>query len=296
VEIVDLHFQGRERVIAAAVLRGPDGFTVIDPGPTTCLSALEAGLARIGGTLQDVQAILLTHIHLDHAGATGTIAARASRAQVAVHERGAPHMIDPSRLLASATRLYGDQMETLWGRFEPVPASRIQPLRGGERLGVGGGTMEVAYTPGHAVHHVSYFDRNEGTAYVGDTCGIRVVGDYVIAATPPPDIDLPAWDASLTIIEQWQPHTLLLTHFGAVTEAGAYLPRYRSVMHEMAESVRRSLEKGASDEERAASFVAHMRTEARGALSERDAAALETAAPFEQIWAGLARYWRKQAR
>jgi glyoxylase-like metal-dependent hydrolase (beta-lactamase superfamily II) len=296
VEIVDLHFHGRERVIAATVLRGRDGFTLIDPGPTTCLPVLEAGLARLGGTLEDVQAILLTHIHLDHAGATGTIVARAPQAQVAVHERGAPHLIDPAKLLASATRLYGDRMDALWGAFDPVPASRVRPLQGGERLQVADGTLEVAYTPGHAVHHVSYFDPDEGTAYVGDTCGIRVVGEYVIAATPPPDIDLPAWDESLAIIGQWRPRRLLLTHFGAVHDVSAYLPRYRSVMEEMAERVRRSLVDGDSDEERAASFVADMRAEVRGALSEQAAAALEAAAPFEQIWAGLARYWRKQPR
>jgi glyoxylase-like metal-dependent hydrolase (beta-lactamase superfamily II) len=295
VEIVDLHFQGRDRVIAATVLLGPNGFALIDPGPTTCLPVLEAALARLGGTLEDVHGILLTHIHLDHAGATGTIAARAPRAQVAVHERGAPHMIDPAKLLASATRLYGDRMDTLWGAFEPVPASRIQVLRGGERLRAGTSTLHVAYTPGHAVHHVSYFDPDEGTAYVGDTCGVRVIGDYVIAATPPPDIDLAAWEQSLAIIEQWRPRTLLLTHFGPVGEVGAYLPRYRSVMYQMAESVRRSLVEGSSDEERVATFVARMRAEARGALSDAEATALEAAAPFEQIWAGLARYWRKQA-
>jgi glyoxylase-like metal-dependent hydrolase (beta-lactamase superfamily II) len=296
VEIVDLNFQGRERVLAASVLPGADGFVVIDPGPTTCLPALEAGLARLGGSLADVRTILLTHIHLDHSGATGTILRRVARAQAAVHERGAPHMIDPTKLLASATRLYGDQMDTLWGAFEPAPAERVRVLRGGERLQAGGRTLEVAHTPGHAVHHVSYFDRDDGTAYVGDTCGVHLVGDFVIAATPPPDIDLPAWHQSLERIGEWQPQALLLTHFGLVPDASNYLPRYRVVLNAMAEIVRQSLNQGESDEERMASFVTRMRAEARGALSDRDATALETAAPFEQIWSGLARYWRRQAQ
>ena len=181
-DIIDLRFQGRDRVIATAVLRGPQGFTLVDPGPSSCLPALEEGLARLGGTVRDIRTILLTHIHLDHAGATGSLVARAPHIQVGVHERGAPHMIDPAKLLASAGRLYGDRMETLWGAFEPVPAAQVQAFKGGERLDMGGRPFRVAYTPGHAVHHVSYLDDTDGMAYVGDTCGIRVVGDYTIAS------------------------------------------------------------------------------------------------------------------
>ena len=295
-DIIDLRFQGRDGVIATAVLRGPQGFTLIDPGPSSCLPALEEGLARLGGTIRDVRMILLTHIHLDHAGATGSLLARAPHIQVGVHELGAPHMIDPAKLLASATRLYGDRMDTLWGAFEPVPAAQVQAFKGGERLDVGGRPVRVAHTPGHAVHHVSYLDETDGTAYVGDTCGIRVVGDYTIAATPPPDIDLEIWDRSLTAIDDWQPTSLLITHFGTVAGARAHVTRYRGVLSRTGELVRQSLARGESDEERAAGFVAVMRAEARAWLSERDAATLEVAAPFEQIWAGLARYWRKQAR
>src|ERR671913_2635083 len=153
--IVDLRFRGQPRVIASAALRLRDGFAVVDPGPSTCLPALEAGLGALGGSLDDVRHLLLTHIHLDHAGATGSILARVPGAQVYVHERGAPHMIDPTKLLASATRLYGEQMETLWGRFDPVPASRVTVLKGGEQLALAGRSLRVRYTPGHAVHHVS---------------------------------------------------------------------------------------------------------------------------------------------
>jgi glyoxylase-like metal-dependent hydrolase (beta-lactamase superfamily II) len=294
-DIIDLRFQGRDRVIATAVLRGPQGLTLVDPGPTSCLPALEDGLARLGGTLADVRQILLTHIHLDHAGATGRIVARVPDVSVAVHERGAPHMIDPAKLLASATRLYGDRMETLWGAFEPVPASQVQVLSGRERLDIGGRALRVAYTPGHAVHHVSYLDETDGTAYVGDTCGICVVKDYTIAPTPPPDIDLELWDRSLDAIDGWNPTALLVTHFGTVANARAHVARFRTVLVKTGELVRQSLAQGESDEERGAAFVTLMRAEARGWLSEREAAALELAAPFEQIWAGLARYWRKRA-
>ena len=294
-DIIDLRFQGRDRVIATAVLRGPQGLTLVDPGPTSCLPVLEDGLAQLGGTLGDVRQILLTHIHLDHAGATGRIVARAPHVRVAVHDRGAPHMIDPAKLLASATRLYGDRMETLWGAFEPVPAAQVQVLAGGERLDIGGRTLRVAYTPGHAVHHVSYLDETDGTAYVGDTCGVRVVKDYTLAPTPPPDIDLELWARSLTAIDEWNPTALLVTHFGTVANARAHLARFRTVLERTGERVRESLAQGESDEERTAAFVTLMRAEARGWLSEREAAALELAAPYEQIWAGLARYWRKRS-
>jgi glyoxylase-like metal-dependent hydrolase (beta-lactamase superfamily II) len=294
VDIIDLHFQGRERAIATAVLRGPQGLTLIDPGPTSCLPALEDGLARLGGTLRDVRLILLTHIHLDHAGATGSIVARVPHVRVGVHERGAPHMVTPARLIASATRLYGDRMDTLWGAFEPVPADQVLVLTGGERLDVGGHPVRVAYTPGHAIHHVSYLDESDGTAYVGDTCGVRVVGDYTIAATPPPDIDLDGWSQSLATIEGWNPTSLLLTHFGTVAGARAHLAGFREVLARTADIARESLTRGESDEERAAAFATWMRAEARAQLSEAEAVTLELAAPFDQIWAGLARYWRKR--
>ena len=165
-----------------------------------------------------------------------------------------------------------------------MPASQVDVLEGGERLDVGGRPFRVAYTPGHAIHHVSYLDESEGIAYVGDTCGIRVVGGYTIAATPPPDIDLEAWIASLNALDEWNAASLLLTHFGPVSGARAHVARYRTVLKETAEVVRRSLAEGDSDEARASAFVAHMRAEARGSLSEREAVSLELAAPFEQIW------------
>ncbi len=161
-DYIDLNFRGSSRVIATAVLPGQDGLTLVDPGPTSCLPALEAGLGERGFALRDVRTLLLTHIHLDHAGATGTIVERVPGVRVLVHERGAPHMVDPAKLLASATRLYGDQMDALWGAFLPVPADRVQALTGGERLEIGGASLRVAYTPGHAKHHVSYLDERTG--------------------------------------------------------------------------------------------------------------------------------------
>ena len=293
-DYIDLHFRGSPRVIATALLNGPDGLTLIDPGPTSCLPALESGLRDRGLSLRDVRTLLLTHIHLDHAGASGTIVERVPGIRVYVHQRGAPHMIDPARLLASATRLYGDQMDMLWGACQPVPASQITALGGGERFELGGTSIRVAYTPGHAQHHVSYLDERSGMVFVGDTGGIRVSGDYLLAPTPPPDIDIEAWHESLNLIDAWQPVSLFLTHFGPITPARAHLARYRTTLTRQAEAVRQSLLAGGSQEEKIRAFVGHMREDARAALPEREAQATELAAPFDQLWQGLARYWRKK--
>ena len=294
-DYIDLQFRGSPRVIATAILTGADGVTLIDPGPTSCLPALEAGLGARGLTLRDVRSLLLTHIHLDHAGACGTIVERVPAVKVYVHERGAPHMIDPAKLLASATRLYGDQMDSLWGAFLPVPAGQVTVLQGGERLELAGTAINVAYTPGHAKHHVSYLDEHVGMAYVGDTAGVRVSGDYLIAPTPPPDIDIEAWQESLNTIEAWQPVSLFLTHFGPISPARAHLARFRTTVTTAAETARRMIEAGGTDAELAKRFAERMRQDVRKALPEHEARAAELAAPFDQLWLGLSRYWQKRS-
>jgi len=290
---IDLRYQNQPRVIATAAWRTPEGWVLVDPGPTSSLPALESGLAAVGGALVDVRAILLTHIHLDHAGATGTICGRVPEAQVFVHERGARHMADPTRLLASATRLYGDAMDRMWGRFEPVPADRLRPLVGGERLTFGGRALDVAYTPGHASHHVSFFEPATGMAFVGDTCGIRRCGgDFLVAATPPPDVDLELWHDSLRTIAAWNPVSLFLTHFGVIQPASAHLTRFGEVLDRTAQAVLATLQAGMDDEAAREAFVAAFRDEARRSVGAQDVQSMETAGPVDDIWRGLARYWR----
>jgi glyoxylase-like metal-dependent hydrolase (beta-lactamase superfamily II) len=293
-DFVDLQFRGSPRVVATAILQGADGVTLIDPGPTSCLPALESGLRDRGLTLRAVRTLLLTHIHLDHAGASGTIVERVPEVKVYVHERGAPHMVDPAKLLASARRLWGDQMDAVWGAFLPVPAGQVIVLKGGERLDVAGTAIEVAYTPGHAKHHVSYLDQHTGMAYVGDTAGVRVNGDYLIAPTPPPDIDIEAWQQSLDTIDRWQPVSLFLTHFGPITPARAHLARFRATVASAAAMSEEMMAGGGTDEELTKRFTEWMRQDIRKALPEHDARAAELAAPFDQLWQGLARYWQKK--
>ena len=291
---VDLHFRSRPRAIAAVVLHDASGVTLLDPGPTSTLAVLGRALGEAGLSFRDVRTILLTHIHLDHAGATGTLVREHPGIRVQVHEVGAPHLVDPSKLLASATRLYGEQMETLWGEVLPVPASAIVPLRGGERVSASGRLLDVAYTPGHASHHVSYFCPETGVAFVGDTAGVRVVENgFILPPTPPPDIDLGLWLTSLATIESWHPQTLLLTHFGPSVRPGAHLAELRDHLDLVAGLARRSLAQDGDDGAQERWFVEELRRELRRRLNDEEATRYETSARFDLNWRGLARYWRK---
>ncbi len=296
VSYLDLSFQGTPRIIATAVLQGPGGVALIDPGPSSTLPTLRRELGRSGISIGDVTALVLTHIHLDHAGASGTLVRERPGLQVYVHEKGAPHMIDPERLLASATRLYGNAMDRLWGEVRAVPPDAIVALAGGERLEVGGCELQVAYTPGHASHHVSYYNADTGIAFVGDTAGIKMTpGGYVLPPTPPPDIDLEIWDASLGRIEAWHPRTMLLTHFGPAAPCGPHIAEVRDHLAFTADLVRASLARDEDDESREAWFTEQLRLELRRRLGEGEVHAYEVAGPFDLNWRGLARYFRKRS-
>jgi glyoxylase-like metal-dependent hydrolase (beta-lactamase superfamily II) len=296
VSYCDLQLQSRPRIVAAAFIHGGGGAAIVDPGPSSTLPALRAALTASGLSVRDVTALLLTHIHLDHAGATGTLVRENPVLRVYVHERGAPHLVDPSKLLASATRLYGDAMERLWGEVVPVPASSLVILNGGERIEEGGRAFEVAYTPGHASHHVSYFNDETGIAFVGDTAGIKIVEHgYVLPPTPPPDIDLEIWEESLRTIESWHPETLFLTHFGPHGAASAHLAELRDHLALAADLVRLSLERDESDEEREIWFSEELRRELRRRVADADGRSYEIAGRLDLSWRGLARYWRKKA-
>ena len=292
---VDLLFLGRPHAIATAVIRAPGTMALIDPGPSSCLESLDLGLQQQGLRLSEVTHILLTHIHLDHAGASGTIVRRYPHVKVFVHERGAAHMTDPGKLMASAARLYGDQMDRLWGEFAPVPESNLTVLDGGEHIDAGGRSFEVAYTPGHASHHVSYYDRSSGVAFVGDTAGVCIDGGYVLPPTPPPDIDIEAWNASVARIDAWSPQTLFLTHFGPVQGAEPHLQALMANLETTAGIVRARLSEPGTDEEKTRCFADDLQRELRRHMTDAQLAAYVVAVPPELLWPGLARYWRKKS-
>ena len=293
--LLDLEYQGQYEYLAALILETTDGLAVIDPGPTVSLPTLLAAVRDIAdGDEQALRYVLLTHIHLDHAGSAGILAARLRNVTVYVHERGAPHIVDPSRLLASATRLYGDRMQEFWGDVRPCPAERLRIVRDGDCLTIGGRSLSVAYTPGHAIHHVAYLDNDTGLAYVGDAAGERFhSGTPIIPTTPPPDIDLDAWRESADRVRSWQPSALVLSHFGVFHDALTHLAQHDVVLGEWAAAVRASLEEPGTDDERAARFAAERLAAIRAASTEEGAARVH----FSQIrdcWFGLARYWRRQ--
>jgi glyoxylase-like metal-dependent hydrolase (beta-lactamase superfamily II) len=295
VSYCDLRFQERPRIVAAALLHGTGGAAIVDPGPSSTLPALRAALAVSGLSMRDVTSLLLTHIHLDHAGATGPLVRENPGLRVYVHERGAPHLIDPSRLLASATLLYGDAMDRLWGEVSPVPASALTVLTGGERIEEGGRRLEVAYTPGHASHHVSFFNADTGIAFVGDTAGIKIIENgYVLPPTPPPDINLEIWEQSLQTIEAWRPETLFLTHFGPYGSASPHLAELRDHLSLAADLVKISLAREGTDDEREQWFSDELRRELRRRLGDAEGRSYEIAGRLDLSWRGLARYWRKK--
>ena len=295
VSYCDLQFQSRPRIVAAALVHGAGGAAIVDPGPSSTLPALHAALADSGLSMRDVNALLLTHIHLDHAGATGTLVRENPALRVYVHERGAPHLVDPSKLLASATMLYGDAMDRLWGEVSPVPASALVVLKGGERIEEGGRAFDVAYTPGHAWHHVSYFNSDTGIAFVGDTAGIKIVQNgYVLPPTPPPDINLESWEQSLRTIASWHPETLFLTHFGPHGAASAHIAELRDHLALAADLVRQSLARDETDAQREVWFSEELRRELRRRLADAEGRSYEIAGRLDLSWRGLARYWRKR--
>ena len=295
ISYVDLRFRNTPKIIATVVLHGPGGVALLDPGPASTLPTLKRELGEAGMTIGDVTAIVLTHIHLDHAGATGTLVRDNPALKVYVSEKGAPHLVDPSKLLASAARLYGDQMDTLWGEVAPVPPESIVVLSPGDRIDAGDRRLLVSYTPGHASHHLSYFNPDSGIAFVGDTAGIKRTPDgYVMPPTPPPDVDLEAWEVSLSRIASWHPATLMLTHFGPAAPAALHISEMRENLAAVAEIARTSLSRDESDEAREAWFTEQVRHELRRRTSQADAQAYEVAARFDLNWRGLARYFRKK--
>jgi glyoxylase-like metal-dependent hydrolase (beta-lactamase superfamily II) len=295
-DYIDLNFLGVPEIIATAVLHGSAGVALIDPGPSTTVEGLKQSLRRKGISLDDVRQILLTHIHLDHAGATGSLVRENPRIDVFVHERGAPHMIEPSKLLASAGRLYGADMNRLWGDFLPVPADRVRILKGEERITAGGRELEVAYTPGHASHHVAYFDPSSRVAFVGDTAGIRRPDrDYIMPPTPPPDIDLDAWRVSEDRILSWDPDTLFLTHFGPFHGARIHFQEMTERLEAWSRAVRRLLaDASLDDEQRLQAFMNKALLDLKRKVGELEAERYSRAGRLDYSWQGLSRYWKKK--
>ena len=293
--LIDLRHLGRASVIAAAVLELDDGVAIVDPGPSSTALMLRTELDAAGIQLADIRMLLATHIHLDHAGVCGHLVRENPRIQVVVHERGARHMVDPTRLVSSARRVFGDGMDSLWGACLPIPSENLRIVNEGDQveLAAGGRRLQVAYTPGHASHHVSYFDTDTGVAFIGDAGGARIRdGEVVLPTTPPPDIDPELILASFERILRWNPRWLFLTHFGMVADAKEHAARHAAKLAAWSDYVQRSLGETDEDEALAEKFVDWVRTDLHQILSEEDVLACEQGAATNLSWFGLARYWR----
>ncbi|PNY83117.1 MBL fold metallo-hydrolase [Deinococcus koreensis] len=293
VSLIDLHFGGRPGVIASYVFDTGDGLAVVDTGPTSTLGALEAGLSGLGARLSDVRHLLLTHIHFDHAGAAGTLLERLPGARVYVHERGAPHMISPERLYASAAQIYGGEMERLWGEMRPIRPEQLTALSGGERLRLGHLDVDVVYTPGHAIHHVAY--QAGADLFVGDVAGVRLAPSQTTRApTPPPDINLEVWRQSVAALRERPAERLHLAHFGSYPNDPAHWDGLLSTMGRDAGRVRAGMDAGQDFATLSATFSQELLAELRA----EDAALpglYELACPPWMSVQGLMRYWQRQA-
>jgi glyoxylase-like metal-dependent hydrolase (beta-lactamase superfamily II) len=270
---IDVEHLGREHVICCWQVDD----VLVDPGPESSLDTL---LDAIGA--EPPRALLLTHIHFDHAGAAGALVREFPDIEVWVHERGARHLVDPRRLVASAKRLYGEDFDRLWGEVVPVPERSLRVLRGGESID----GWDVAYTPGHASHHVSYRHADSGWVFPGDTCGVRMPeGDLLLPPTPPPDIDLELWQASLDTIEAWEPATLAVTHFGDYRDVAEHIARLREALTKCGELARTTDLEG---------YSARLLEIYAAGLPGDAAASFAQAMPVDQQWLGLDRYWSRK--
>lgn len=294
--LIDVEYLGQPCAIASCVLETDDGLAIVDPGPRSSLDALIHGIRRAGLDPADLRHILLTHIHLDHAGATGALVHAGPRIQVHVHETGARHIIEPSRLMASALRIYGDSLDRLFGEMLAVPAENVIAISGGERLIIGDRRLRVEYAPGHARHHVAWLDELTGTAFVGDTAGERFApSTFVLPVTPPPDIDMERWRETNAMLHAWRPASLFITHFGVFADAARHLREHMNRLEDWATAVRESLDEPGTDAERAERFAASIEDRMRHTLGEEQASRYMSAG-LRDSWVGLARYWRTRGR
>jgi glyoxylase-like metal-dependent hydrolase (beta-lactamase superfamily II) len=293
---IDLNWIGRPHTVAAALLESQGQLALLDPGPASTVETLRAELASRGLSVGDIQTIFLTHIHLDPAGATGALVRENPRLRVYVHAKGAPHLIDPSKLLSSAGRLWGDDLPRLFGETLPVPAENLDIVYGGESLALGHQKLEVLYTPGHASHHVSFIAPQEGVAFVGDTAGIRMLnGPFIMPATPPPDIDLALWDESFQAIKDRRPARLFVTHFGFAENPEEHLAAFRDRLHHWASITERALQTAPDEASALKIFLAETHADMTRYLTSEAAEQHAFTAGLNLSFLGLTRHIRKRS-
>lgn len=293
---ISLPFLGQSGIIGSYLLNGGDEIALIDPGPGSMLEEQLAAIRESGLDPAKVTHIVLTHIHLDHAGMTGSLLRYMPGAKVYVHSKGAPHLLDTTKVVASARRIYGELMQQLWGEIEPVPQERLKIIEDGDVLNLAGRRLEVHYTPGHAVHHVIFFDVHSGELFAGDTAGVRLQGiDYVRPPTPPPDLDIEAWSASIDKIKKLRPDVLYIAHFGPTRDVTSHLERLREKLYSWGDFVLAAMRDGKNEAEIIKMLVAYTQPELLRATNDAEAVArFEIATNYAMSVQGYMRYWTKK--
>jgi glyoxylase-like metal-dependent hydrolase (beta-lactamase superfamily II) len=297
IETIDLGFMGTEGIIASFLLMGEGSAAIVETGPTTCLDNLMQGLEDRGVAPEDVRQVFLTHIHLDHSGASGHLAERLPNAVFYVHEVGYPHLVDPSKLLKSAARIYGEEnMNELFGEARAVPEDRLVKLEGGEELEAAGGLLSAHYTPGHAYHHLAYLEPTSEMLFAGDVAGVRLAGQsYVKPPTPPPEVDIEAWKGSIETMRKLNPKVLCPTHFGSFEDVERHLGELEQRLEEWLLLVEERMDEELSQEDIAEELEAKGDAEMlREGADPKDSERYELAANYEMLVAGLMRYVSRQ--
>jgi glyoxylase-like metal-dependent hydrolase (beta-lactamase superfamily II) len=292
IHTLDLNFQNVPQAIASYLLETGEGPILVETGPGSTQDTLVKRLAQHGYRPADVRHAFVSHIHLDHAGGAGWWARQGT--QIYVHHVGAPHLIDPSRLLSSAQRIYGNLMETLWGDILPAPADKVTALRDGDRVRIGDLTFTVMDTPGHAYHH--HVIRLDDVAFTGDATGVHIPGSrFAALPAPPPEFNLEAWQQTLDRLLAQQFSAIYPTHFGLISEVSEYLDYFRDLLLRSAHFVRERMAQGMVREELVTAYLAWNEERARAAgVSEELAQRYEVANPNFMSVDGIMRYWRKK--
>ena len=297
IETMDLGFMDTEEIIASFLLTGEGSTAIIETGPTTCIENLMRGLEDRGVGPEEVEKVFLTHVHLDHAGASGNLTELLPNATFYVHEIGHPHLVDPSTLVKSATRIYGEEsMEKMWGEVRAVPEDRLEKLEGGEEIEAAGGILVAHYTPGHAYHHLAFYEPESGALFAGDVAGVRLPGQsYVKPPTPPPEINIEAWKQSIKAIRKLAPETLYPTHFGSYQDTERHLSELEQRLQEWLLFIEERIDEGLSREDIVEEFSAMGDEELlQEGGSPEDSERYDLAANYEMLVDGLMRYVSQQ--
>lgn len=292
---IDTQFQGRPEVIASYLFYDGDTAALVETGPASTVDNLLAGVQAAGVPLEALRQLIVTHIHLDHSGGAGVIARQLPWVKVYVHPVGAPHLVDPSKLLASAARLYGDKMQLLWGATVPVPQEKIVVVNDGDEIKIPGSTLRAFDTPGHARHHHAYLDASSGLLFTGDVGGVRMPGvRYVRPPTPPPELDIEAWVASIGKLRATKATGLCLTHFGLFRgNLDWHWDDLEKRLVDWGQLVHDELERGADENQ----ILAQLKSQAASEFQKLgvDPSAYDVAVSYESLVSGYVRYWKKKA-